>query len=260
MNKSHYLTIGVFSVLFLILYFGFDTKPHDILLAEKSRANLIETTNIQNLLTVAREELRADQMGMIDAMNMRLELAESDSAKVEIYKNLSSSWYQNEFYGIAGYYAEEIAKINNDELSWSIAGTTYTTGIKQSQNQKVKDFCAQRARKAFENAISINPDNLNHKINLAVTFAEQPLQDNPMKGILMLIDLNKSNPENVSVLFQLARLGLQTGQYAKAVERIETALKLDANNQRIICLAVDAYEKNGNIEKAEFYRQQCELL
>jgi tetratricopeptide (TPR) repeat protein len=260
MNKSHYLTIGVFSVLFLVLYFGFDTKPHDILLAEKSRANLIETTNIQNLLTIGREELRADQMGIIDAMNMRLELAQTDSARVEEYKNLSSSWYQNEFYGIAGYYAEEIAKINNDELSWSIAGTTYATGIKESSDQKEKDFCVQRARKALENAISINPSNLNHKINLAVTFAEQPLQDNPMKGILMLIDLNKQNPENVSVLFQLARLGLQTGQYAKAVERIETALAVDPLNQRIICLAVEAYEKNGSIEKAELYRQQCELL
>lgn len=260
MNKSHYLTIGVFSVLFLILYFGFDTKPHDILLAEKSRANLIETTNIQNLLTVAREELRADQMGIIDAMNMRLELATTDSAKVEEYKNLSSSWYQNEFYGIAGYYAEEIAKINEDELSWSIAGTTYATGIKESTDQKVKDFCTQRARKAFENAISINPSNLNHKINLAVSFAEQPLQDNPMKGILMLIDLNKKYPENVSVLFQLARLGIQTGQYSKAVERIETALKIEPSNQRIICLAVEAYEKNGNIDKAEEYRQQCDLL
>jgi len=232
MNKNHYLTIGVFSILFLVLYFGFDTKPHDILLAEKSRVNLIETTNIQNLLTTAREELRADQMGIIDAMNMRIELATTDSAKVEEFKNLSSSWYQNKYYGIAGYYAEEIAKIKDDELSWSIAGTTYATGINEEEDQKVKDFCTQRARKALENAISINPSNLNHKINLAVTFAERPLAENPMKGIMMLLDLNKQNPEDVSILFQLARLGIQTGQYAKAVERIEKALSIDPDNQR----------------------------
>lgn len=260
MNKNHYLTIGVFTVLFLVLYFGFDTKPHDILLAEKSRANFIETTNIQNLLTNAREELRADQMGIIDAMNMRVELATTDSAKVEEFKNISSSWYQNQYYGIAGYYAEEIAKINNDELSWSIAGTTYATGIKEENDQKVKDFCTQRARSAFENAISINPDNLNHKINLAVTFAEYPLADNPMKGIMMLLDLNKQDPENVSVLFQLARLGIQTGQYTKAIDRIEKALSVDANNPRIICLAEEAYRNVGNNEKADEFQRKCELL
>ncbi|GLR17948.1 tetratricopeptide repeat protein [Portibacter lacus] len=259
MNKSHYLTIGVFTILFLVLYFGFDTKPHDILLAEKSRANLIETTNIQNLLTTAREEMRADQMGIIDAMNMRVEAAQTDSARVEEFKNLSSAWYQNEYYGIAGYYAEEIAKINNDELSWSIAGTTYAAGIKNAKDQKVKDFCVEKSRKALENAISINPTNLNHKINLAVTYAEQPLAENPMKGILMLLDLNKQSPENVTVLFQLARLGLQTGQYDKAIERIEKALSIDPNNQRIICLAVEAYTNVGNQQKADAYKSKCEL-
>lgn len=260
MNKSHYLTIGVFTVLFLVLYFGFDTKPHDILLAEKSRASFIETTNIQNLLTNAREELRADQMGVIDAMSMRLELAETDSARVEVFKNLSSSWYQNGYYGIAGYYAEEIAKIQDDELSWSIAGTTYATGIKESEDEKVKSFCVERARKALENAISINPANLNHKINLAVTFAEQPLAENPMKGIMMLLDLNKQNPDNVSVLYQLARLGLQTGQYEKAIQRIEKALSIEPDNKRITCLAAEAYSGNGNMQKAEEFSRRCELL
>lgn len=259
MNKTHFFTIGVFVVLFCVLYFGFDTKPHDILLAEKSRANMIETTNIQNLLTEAREELRADEMGMIDAINMRLELAETDSARIEVYKNLSSSWYQSGYFGIAGHYAEEIAKLKNDELSWSIAGTTYAAGIKNARNEKVKDFNVARARKALENAISINPANVNHKINLAVTFTEQPLPENPMKGIMMLLDLNEQNPENVSVLYQLARLGIQTGQFDKAIQRVETALEIEPENQRIICLAVEAYNGLGNTEKAEAFRLRCEL-
>jgi len=259
MGRSQYLTIGVFTILFIILYFGFDTKPHDILLAEKSRADFIETTNIQNLLTVAREELRADEMGVIDAINMRLNMTETDSSRVEVLKNLSSTWYQQEYYGIAGHYAEEIAIIQDDELSWSIAGTTYATGIKKSEDEKVRSFCVQRARKALENAISINPANVNHKINLAVTFAEHPLADNPMRGIMMLLDLNEQNPENVSVLYQLARLGLQTGQYEKALDRINNALKIDPDNQRIICLAVEAHTNLGNKQKADEFSRRCEL-
>ncbi len=249
----------MFTILFLVIYLGFDTKPHDILLAEKSRASFIETTNIQNLLTKAREELRADEMGVIDAMVMRLDLAKKDSAKVEEYMNLSSAWYQNGYYGIAGHYAEEIAKVKNDETAWSIAGTTYATGIKKAKDEKEKSFCVERGRKSFENAISINPDNLNHKINLAVTFAEQPLADNPMKGIMMLLDLNKQDPENVSVLYHLARLGIQTGQFEKAIQRIEKALALDSDNKRIICLAVEAYNGIGNNLKAEEFSSRCEL-
>ena len=258
-NKSHYLTIAGFSLLFVILYFGFDTKPKDIKLAEKSRAGFIESTNIQNLLQEAREELRADEMGMLDAMYMRVEMAENDSAKIQEYKNLSSSWYSKEYYAIAGYYAEEVANLDQDELSWSIAGTTYAAGIKNSRSQKASSFSASRSRQAFENAISINPDNLNHKINLAVTFAEQPVASNPMKGVMMLLDLNKNNPENTSVLYQLARFGLQTGQTDKAIERLNFALKLEPENMRVICLLAEAYEIKGNKTEAEHFSRMCKI-
>lgn len=257
LNKSHYLTIGVFSLLFLLLYFGFDTKPKDIKLAEKSRANLIESTNIQNLLQEARGELRADEMGVLDAMFMRLEMAETDSAKIQEFKNLSSTWYQKAFYGIAGHYAEEIAEIQDDELSWSIAGTTYATGIKNAKETKEKEFCSLKSRQAFEKAISINPSNLNHKINLAVTYAEMPVAENPMKGVLMLIEMNKENPKNTSVMYQLARFGFQTGQNEKAVQRLDNILALEPGNQRAICLLSEIYSAMGNKTKADNYSQQC---
>ena len=257
LNKSQYFTIGGFALLFLVLYFGFDTKPKDIKAAEKSRASFIETTNIQNLLQEARETLRADEMGILDAMYMRIESAETDSAKVQEFKNLSSTWYQKSYFGIAGHYAEEIAKIQDDELSWSIAGTTYAGGISNSKTQKEKEFCALKSRQALERAISINPDNVNHKINLAVTFAEQPIAENPMKGVMMLLGLNEEHPENTSALYQLARFGFQTGQYDKAIERLKTALKIEPNNQRVICLLAEVYNASGNIAKADQFGLRC---
>ncbi len=258
LNKSHYLAISGFTLLFFILFFCFDTKPKEIKVAEKSRASFIETTNIQNLLQIARENLRADEMGMMDAMYMRIEVAKTDSAKIQEFKNLSSAWYQKSYYGIAGYYAEEIAKIQEDELSWSIAGTTYANGIRNATAQKEKDFCAIKSRQALEKAISLNPTNVNHQINLAVTYAESPVAENPMKGVMMLLDLNEKNPENTSVMYQLARFGLQTGQYDKAIERLEKILNLEPNNNRAICLLAEVYDASGNKEKAELFSQKCE--
>ena len=257
LNKSQYITIAIFSLLFCVFYFFFDTKPKDIKLAEKSRVSFIETTNIQNLLQEARENLRADEMGILDAMYMRVDMAEADSSKVQEYKNLSSAWFQKKYFGIAGHYAEEIAKIVDDELSWSIAGTTYAMGIRNGITDKEKDFCSLRSRQALEKAISINPENVNHKINLAVTFAEKPIADNPMKGVMMLLDLNRENPDNTSVLYQLARFGFQTGQYDKAIERLTKALDIEPENQRVICLISEVYNALGNIKMAEFYSQKC---
>ena len=77
---------------------------------------------------------------------------------------------------------------------------------------------------------------------------------------MLLLDLNKQYPENVSTLLALARFGMQTGQYAKAVTRLEKALQLEPENRKVICLIVQAYEGAGNVEKAKEFEKNCQLL
>jgi Tfp pilus assembly protein PilF len=60
-------------------------------------------------------------------------------------------------------------------------------------------------------------------------------------------------------LYQLARFGLQTGQIDKAIERLLTALNLEPNNKRVICLLAEAYEKSGNKTKAEEFSLKCKI-
>ena len=113
---------------------------------------------------------------------------------------------------------------------------------------------------AFENAISINPDNIAHKVNLALCYAERPPVDNPMKGVLMLVELNKSAPKNVLVLNTLARLAIRTGQYDRAIERLSTAIEEEPNNEKSICLLAQAYEAKGDTENASVFKQRCQSI
>jgi Flp pilus assembly protein TadD len=50
----------------------------------------------------------------------------------------------------------------------------------------------------------------------------------------------------------LARLAVQTGQYERALTRIEQALKLDPTDSRIACLAIEIYtalQKSAEAQK-----------
>ncbi|MFT5168577.1 MAG: tetratricopeptide (TPR) repeat protein, partial [Saprospiraceae bacterium] len=158
---------------------------------------------------------------------------------------------------VSGYYAEQIAKILNNEESWSIAGTTYMIGARKASEDKIRDFCFDNATNAFENAISINPSNYANKVNLALRFTEKPPRDNPMKGILMLIEYNQQAPENVLVLTTLAGLAIQTNQIDKAIERLNTAISIEPDNIKANCLLVQAYDRIGNQEKAAQYAAKC---
>lgn len=248
-------------VLFFIMYFGCNTKSSDIRALEKTRAFEVEQTGIESLLREAKAGRSEAELSSVLILESQLaDLSEGDTAAADIYRQLSSQWYQFAQPAIAGYYAEQLAEMQNTEEAWSIAGTTYAIGIQRAEDQKVKDFCTGRAIRAFENAISINPDNLNHRVNLALTYTENPPADNPMRGILMLRELNQSNPQSVLVLNTLARLAIQTGQFETAIRRLEEALSYEPDNAATNCLLANAYERSGQTAQARTFADKCNSL
>jgi tetratricopeptide (TPR) repeat protein len=260
MNRAQWISIFSAVALFAMLYFGFSTTPGKHKNIEKQRALAAVSTDINSLLTDAKQGMPAQQSASILALESELNSLGTDSAKAEVYKRLSSLWYSYEKPAIAGFYAEKTAELIGGEEAWSIAGTTYSICLQKEQAGKVKAFCSQKAVQCLENAASINPGNPQHKINLALVYAEDPPQDNPMKGVLMLIELNKQYPENVPLLTQLGRLAIKTGQFDKAVQRLEQALSLEPENPSANCLIVKAYEGAGNEPKAAEFRPKCDKL
>jgi cytochrome c-type biogenesis protein CcmH/NrfG len=260
MNKTQWIVVLAAAVLFSVLYFGFDTKPGKHKEVEKQRVLAAVSTDINSMLKDAKKSLSPQESASVLAMETALEAAAPDSSKANLYKRLSSLWYDLKKPGISGYFAEKVAELEGSEEAWSIAGTTYSICLQKEQEEKVKSYCTQRAVQALENAVSINPGNLQHKVNLALVYAENPPQDNPMKGVLMLVELNKQNPGNPLILTQLGRLAIKTGQFDKAVERLEQAIAVQPDNSLANCLLVQAYEAVGNPEKVKEFQKICDQL
>ena len=219
MTRLQWITIAISVGLFSVLYFGFDTKNQQQKSFEKSRLLSAESANVEVMLKAAKQSLAAPQSNAIIALETQLETAFPDSAKAMVLQQLSGKWYEFGQPAIAGYYAESVAQITGTEEAWSIAGTTYTLCVQRASEARIVDFCTTHAVQAFENAISINPENIAHKVNLALCYTENPPKDNPMRGILMLVELNKDFPDNVLVLNNLGRLAINTGQFDRAVQR-----------------------------------------
>lgn len=260
MLRKPLFAIIVSALIFAILYFACDTSPKNIKAAEKSRASNFEITNIQNLLKEARPNLTADVKAIIETYEFQLRNPADEEEEINLYKNLSSVWYQQNAFAISGHYAQIIAEKVGSEEAWSICGTTYYAGIVSEGEEKEKLYCQGKAIEAFENAISINPMNTQHKTNLALCFVEMPPADNPMKGIQMLLSLNEKFPDDPGVLIQLARLGMQTGQFDKAEGRLMKVLSIDPANKRAVCLLSELLEKAGKMDQAKLYYEKCNSL
>ena len=257
MNKAQYLTLLGALVLFAGLYFGFDTKTDKQKTTEQSRALVAESTSFETLLGDAKAHLSNAQSAEIAVAEQKAGDATSDEARATALKELSGLWYSFGQIPVAGGYAEQAAEIENTDAAWSVAGATYYNGLVTSQDPVVRSYCATHAVKAFESASSLAPEQVEHRVNLALVYAENPPPDNPMQAVLILRDLEKKYPENASVYNALGRLAIKTGQWSRAVERLEKAWSLDKKNPNTPCLLAKAYEGAGNSEKANEFTGIC---
>lgn len=258
MNRHQSLILISASVLLILLGFVLDTKPRKHQLVEKSRVSSFETISINALVEESRIKLPPAKQTYVQTLEA--ELTGNDTADLSTLEILSGTWFDVDAYAMAGYYAERIAKIRNDSESWALLGTTCLTGIMKSTSDKEKEYCFQKAVPALEVAASLDPDNINHRINLALCYAELPPDDKPMHGIQLLLGLNEKYPENPAVLTQLGRLAIKTGQFDRAIERLTVAVRLNPEGVAAQCLLAEALDGAGRTEEAVVAQKKCSEL
>jgi len=245
-------------LLFLLIYFGLDTRPPEQASGTQAALGAMQATSAEVLIQDAVPDLSQSQVLELEILEEALSESEGDpEEKVEALKALSSRWYAFGKPSIAGHFARKVAEEIQNAEAWGIAGSTFSIGLQKAQKEKERKYCSQNAIACFENAISLDPDEVSYRLNLALIYTEQPLPEDPMRGILMLRELNQNYPENVPVLNNLGRLALQTGQNERALERLERSYELDPENPVTSCLLAQAYDAVGAQDKAGLFADKC---
>ncbi|MBK8490731.1 MAG: hypothetical protein IPL49_07505 [Saprospirales bacterium] len=121
MSKLQIAVLSSALGLFLLLYFTCETKPPAQKALDQSRALTIERTDVSSLLAEAKSRLSTQGTADILTLEGTLEGADSDSTILAAtYKSLSSKWYELGEPAIAGYYAEEVANLEESGQAWGL--------------------------------------------------------------------------------------------------------------------------------------------
>lgn len=257
MNTAQYLVVAAALALFAGLYWGFSTTSPSQKKTAQSRALQGESTGFETLLADARGRLNPEQAAQLNAAEAALAEAASDSARIGQLKQVSALWYDFGQVTAAAGFAEQVAQMENTDSAWSVAGALFYSALAASEDSKLRDFCTGRAVKAFESAASLNPGEAEHRVNLALVYAENPPPNDQMKAVMMLRDLEKQFPDDASVYNALGRLAIKTGQWDRAIERLEKAWSLDPQNPKTPCLLAKAYQGAGQADKAAEFAKIC---
>lgn len=259
MRKPQWIATSIALALVLVTYLGCPVRSPEM---EEgfSRAPL-QATGLQSLVREAHAGLTPAQQATLSTLEDRLASQEEDSARIDLLRQIAGQWYKAGRPAISGAYAAQIAEIENTEAAWGITATTFSLCLrKEGIDEKTRQYCASEAEQAYQAAISLNPQNPENRINLAVTYTDNPPPDNPMKGILMLRELEQQYPDEPQVYITLAQLAIKTNQLDKAAQRLLKADELQPGNPDIVCPLARVYENLGQAGEADIYARKCSAL
>lgn len=244
-------------LLLLVLFFGFDIKSSQQIEGIQQRSKTGLSLDINTILKKAGESLGPERASELAALEVGFQQAE-EPERSQLLKKISGFWFRQKQPYLAGSFAKQAAEQENSAEAWSIAGTTFIGGITSGPEDE-RQACFQEATYCLEQAISLEPDNVNHRVNQALAYVRKPPADNPMRGIQMLLRLNENEPENVVVLLNLAKLAIETGQWDRAKVRLEKAAEVEPENSRVVCLLAEVLQRLQD-PQWQATREKCDLL
>jgi Predicted N-acetylglucosaminyl transferase len=245
-NNKWILIIGGLIVTLLIFFLLPTHRPkvasqqshtHQENLSSPKQANaLIAPINILEI-----EKEKASKLNDADkALLKQLKSTVDNTPCAVAYKDLAEYWEKRDELNLAANYYKKAAFLENSEKSITFAGNLLMALMQKTSDPAVIRWQASEAIECFTKVTDMNPDNLDAKIALATCYTDGTGET--MKGVALLREVTAKDSTNISANIILGKLAIQSGQYDKAIKRLELVLSLRQDNTEAMYFLAEAYK------------------
>lgn len=237
-RRLQWIVISCSLLLFVLLFFANKKPPKKA--EEMPQRPKTEAVDIRTFVD-------AQVSSASDSVKKLAAFAEKHPADTVEINKLVEMLKEQKMIIAATYYYEKKAALINTARAWLAAGNRYfyAVGYIREQNQIAALY--QNAVRCYEKALEKDPQYTDAKIQLASCYVEGSAE--PMKGITMLKELEKSDSNNVQVQMVLAAFAVKSNQLDKAEQRYQKVLKLNPEYLEAYLFLADVYEKKGDKAK-----------
>lgn len=247
MNRNQTITLVSCALLCVGVYlFTSIRKPK-----EETAATPTAQTEQAGVLNI--EEYVAETSAMIENDTLRNKVEELTNNKD--YKGLVDAFATMDKPLAVVYYLKKQATVTNDIDDWVGSGDFSMMLLQTAPDEKAKNYLSNNAIECYKAAVAIDSTITDNRLRLASAYMEGGSQ--PMQGVGILLDLVKKDSNNVDALLMLGRFGIISGQYDKAIARLEKILYLQPQNSEALLMLAEAHNKLGNKEKALELLERC---
>lgn len=254
MKKQQWIVVASGLVLLLGLYFGGRTKPlaSKTPVAEAASDHKDEQLDSGSILETAKSRLSPEWQAWLTAKENSVVRGDVAAQKIKLYDELATFWKDSaHVFEPFMYYLGEKSKLENSEKSLTFAAHLYLKQLKGVDQHALQVWMANQAADLFKQALTLNPENDSSKIGLGSSYIFGATgASSPMEGIQKLLEVVRRDSMNMYAQFMLGYGGIMTGQYDKAIERLNLVVQAEPDNTEAIFLLAEAYERHGENAKA----------
>jgi len=241
------LTGGLYSLPKVVV----NTKERKLVGAQEStKTNEAEAPSKEGSTSVEHSTpLTSEQQSTVNKLFQQYTSAADSKTKSGLALKLSDFYADIRKFDSAAKYAEQVAKLEPTETHLMMAGDRYYDAFGFAADNQKSASLGAKAREWYQKALEKNPNLLNVKANLAMTYVST---DTPMQGIMLLREVLTADPTNEVALFNMGLLSMRSNQYEKAVERFRQLLKVRPENMKArFYLGVSLAQTGKNKEALE---------
>lgn len=265
MKKPQWITIGVAILAIILIFFFGRTVPHKkTIIAEQHSADdghdhgpVEPTVSIDTILTLAKKQLSVEQVVRINSLENSISRGAVKDQQIHVYHQLARFWGDSiRIFEPYAWYHAEAARLENSEKNLTFAAQLFLDNLQSDEVMNRRQWKALQAKDLFERSLMINPDNDSAKVGLGACYLFGNISNMPMEGISKIREVVEKDSTNIYAQMMLARGSLISGQYDKAITRLQIVHKLQPNNLDAILLLAEVFERTGNKTNAITWYQK----
>ena len=267
MKKPQWITIGAATLLVAVIFIFGKTVPGKKIITS---ANAQQTDkrpgaqgiSIDTILAMAKMELSPEQVVRLNTLEHSVSRGDIKDQQIHVYHQLARFWSDSgHIFEPFAWYESEAARLENSEKSLTFAAHLFLNNLQNDEVAERKQWKALQAKDLFERSLKINPDNDSAKVGLGACYLFGAISDTPMEGILKIREVVEKDSTNVYAQMMLIRGALISGQYDKAINRLQTVNRLEPANVEAIILLADLYDRTADKANAViWYRKSLPLV
>lgn len=269
MKKPQWIVIGLALVLTgSLFFFGRTTPKKKVVKAETHgpgdghNHEPIATITADTVLAFYKKSLPADVLDRVEGLEKKLTGTEKGEDGSHILHQLSRFWGDSaRAFEPYAWYEGEAARLENSEKSLTFAARLFLDNLQTGEQSPgwIK-WKALQAKDLFERSLKLNPGNDSAKVGIGACYLFGGISDMPMEGIQKIREVVDKDSTNVYAQMMLAKGSVFSGQYDKAVTRLQTVHRLAPDDMEATLLLADVYERLGEKKNAiDWYQKSLRL-